>query len=340
VCVLQYFEEIGCDVTTCVVTTHRDLLASVVQYDAVLFQTTLDWSIFLSPPGKRSPLQYYVMSNLESPLHTQRNLRNDRSFFNLTMTYRMDSDIVWPYAVFEDQITGEVVAPNYSPQWRTADEDFFGEKYIFSTPKSTFQLLFFQDQDMLDATRRKTKMGAWFVSHCNPVSRRDDLVNAMQKYIQVDVYGDCGPLKCPRSADCGALLDADYKFYMSFENSLCEDYVTEKLFNTMKRLIIPVVYGGANYSKFVPPRSYIDANAFANAKELTDYLIYLDQHPEEYIKYFWWKRWYKIKDATPFCDLCKKLYELDYGSDDRQIYEDLDSWWRKGYCDQNPGIHF
>jgi alpha-1,3-fucosyltransferase len=323
-----------------VVTSHRDLFETVIQYDAVLFQTTLDWSMFLPPPGQRSPLQYYVMSNLESPQNTGRNLRNDRNFFNLTMTYRLDSEIDWPYAVFEDLITGKVVAPSESPVWRTPEDDFHGKiqyKFCylnFLTPDNI------SDQALLDAVERKSKMGAWFVSHCNTISGRDDLVRAMQQHIQIDVFGKCGPLKCPRSTNCDLMLDADYKFYLSFENSLCEDYVTEKLFKNMKHLIIPVVYGGANYTKFAPPRSYINANDFADAKQLTDYLVYLDQHPEEYVKYFWWKRWYQVKDWSPFCDLCKKLHGLNSHLDKPLIYEDLDSWWRGGYCEKKPKIQF
>lgn len=42
----------------------------------------------------------------------------------------------------------------------------------------------------------KTKAVAWMVSNCNSNSGRDLYVNELEKYIQVDVYGSCGSLKC------------------------------------------------------------------------------------------------------------------------------------------------
>ena len=49
--------------------------------------------------------------------------------------------------------------------------------------------------------------------------------------MQVDEYGPCGKHSCPRSNQslCNEMLSRDYKFYLSFENSHCTDYITEKL---------------------------------------------------------------------------------------------------------------
>ena len=46
----------------------------------------------------------------------------------------------------------------------------------------------------------------------------------MKKSVEVDVYGKCGKLKCDRSdeAGCYTQLENNYRFYLSFENSVCE----------------------------------------------------------------------------------------------------------------------
>ena len=91
----------------------------------------------------------------------------------------------------------------------------------------------------------------------------------------MDIYGDCGPYQCGHTRSmghkyivkqdhCFNMVNRKYKFYFSFENALCKDYVTEKMFNALKLNTIPVVFGGANYSNILPPGSYINALNFPN----------------------------------------------------------------------------
>ena len=63
------------------------------------------------------------------------------------------------------------------------------------------------------------------------------------------------------------MVERDYKFYLSFENSICRDYVTEKFYKAIAFSTVPVVYGGADYKKTgVPKKAYIDVRDFASRK--------------------------------------------------------------------------
>ena len=64
------------------------------------------------------------------------------------------------------------------------------------------------------------------------------VVEDLQKYVSVNVFGACGTMTClkDRHEKCMKMVSADYKFYLSFENSLCRDYVTEKFFGVARYL--------------------------------------------------------------------------------------------------------
>jgi Fucosyltransferase, N-terminal len=52
--------------------------------------------------------------------------RGSTDIFNITMTYRFDSDITWFYATVVDLETKETIAPAKNVTWRQPDEDFEG----------------------------------------------------------------------------------------------------------------------------------------------------------------------------------------------------------------------
>jgi alpha-1,3-fucosyltransferase len=72
--------------------------------------------------------------------------------------------------------------------------------------------------------------------------------------------------------NCTALLENDYKFYLSFENSLCDQYVSEKLWMALQSSVVPVVMGQANYTAFMPPHSVISAMDFSEPGDLAKHL--------------------------------------------------------------------
>ena len=80
----------------------------------------------------------------------------------------------------------------------------------------------------------KKKKVAMLVSNCSPQNKRMEYALELQKYIDVDIYGKCGKY-CPRNWKCLQKLGKDYKFYLSYENSNCRDYITEKFFKNALR---------------------------------------------------------------------------------------------------------
>lgn len=197
------------------------------------------------------------------------------------------------------------------------------------------------DNEVLQLVKGKQKFAAWIVSHCNTFSGRDEFVRKLQEFIDVDVFGKCGNLSCPKSSkECGEMLDTHYKFYLSFENTLCIDYLTEKLYNAIKHNVIPVIFSGAEISHFLPPKSYINADDFETVEDLANHLKFLSRNPLEYLKYFWWKKHYKIvrSDYMELCEFCQKLNSPNFASK-RQTYENIKDWYFKNIC-RKPRIKF
>ena len=162
---------------------------------------------------------------------------------------------------------------------------------------------------------------------------------------QVDIYGACGNLKCPRSAadKCFEILDRDYKFYLAFENSNCKDYITEKFFiNSLNRNILPIVMGARpeDYEVSSPHRSYIHVDEFASPKELADYLHLLDKDDELYNSYFKWRGTGELINTYYWCRVCAALHDEESLKKPRW-YPDINDWWRgAGVCTNGSWRNF
>lgn len=63
---------------------------------------------------------------------------------------------------------------------------------------------------------------------------------------------------------------------MAFENSICEDYITEKLWkHGYGHDIIPIILKRSIVERYVPPHSFIAVDDFTTIRDLADYLKYL-----------------------------------------------------------------
>jgi alpha-1,3-fucosyltransferase len=208
----------GCPVTACEIFVNRSAFP-FSKFDAVIMNMhVITESTLPDEDGyNRSSYQRYVFFTQESPQTMPIQPSKYRNYFNWTMSYRWDSDVRLLY--------GRIRPLPSAP----ADEAEI-ERLIRETHKWT-----------TNYAPLKNKTVAWMVSHCVTDSLREKYVQELSKYIDVDVYGRCGKLKCARNdshwlsePECYTLLEREYKFYLSFENSVCTDYVTEKFFNILK----------------------------------------------------------------------------------------------------------
>ena len=122
-------------------------------------------------------------------------------------------------------------------------------------------------------------------------------------------------------------------FYLSFENSICEDYVTEKFWKVLNGNLVPIVLGGANYEEIAPPHSYINSLDYKSPKELANYLKYLISNSTAYYEYFKWTDYFSVHQDRNrvMCQICEKLNEIPPSQP--KMYEDIKHWWKEmGNC--------
>lgn len=303
-----------CPVTTCYMTTDRNFFGGdLTKFDAIAFNGR--FVVETDLPHNRSIHQKYIYYNLEPPDRYSTCKASYDGFYNWTITYKLHSDIPYTYILIKDKSTGEIIGPKANMQWAENLPDL--------------------NEDFNEKIANKTKLAAWFVSRCKSQSKREDYVkelnSAAQTYgYQVDIYGKCGTLSCPRKnfRHCDKLLRRDYYFYLSFENSFDEDYVTEKLLRALNDDLIPVVYGGADYSRFLPPGSYIDARKYTPT-ELAALMVEIVSSPQRYRDFFKWQSRYEYSDPLQSKDICDVCAALNNENKMAAVteYKELRKWW-------------
>lgn len=232
------FVKLSCPFVNCYVTDYKRYFKNIAEFDAIIFNG--NFVIYYDKkdlPKYRSQNQIYVFGATESAHNNPVCKPVLDNFFNWTYTYRLDSDVRWSYIVIYD-MNGTEVGPKSEMIWPEKMDPIDEETKL-----------------ILDG---KSKTAAWFVSHCDTLSKREYFARRIEKELKkldtnmsVDTYGACGKFNCPRSnADmCYGLVKRDYHFYFSFENSFAVDYVTEKLLTALNNFAVPVVFGGADYSR-------------------------------------------------------------------------------------------
>ncbi|KAK0151226.1 Alpha-(1,3)-fucosyltransferase 9 [Merluccius polli] len=150
----------------------------------------------------------------------------------------------------------------------------------------------------------KDKLVCWIVSNWNNNDKRVKFYNELKKHIKIDTYG--GAFGKRISSAEAAKIITSCKFYLSFENSIYKDYMTEKLYNPLLMGTVPIVLGPPrdNYEQHVIGTSFIHFEDFATPEMLADKLRFLDQNETEYMQYFTWRRNFMATRSDMSKDVC------------------------------------
>ena len=285
------FRRAKCPIDDCYITRNRSFTDT---FDAVIINIATAASFVYPKNVNRTSRQRFVLFSQEAPTLPDDEMRKYNDFFNWTMTYQHASDL--PY------IYGRVVALANAPHAYEA------RKYIGRVSQGH------------NYGRDKTKLAVFFNSRCYTPSRREEYVRLLGKHIKVDTFGRCSQQQCSMdnatklsSDQCYDMVERHYKFYLAFENSLCQDYVTERFFDILERHIVPVVYGGADYAAIAPPHSYIDASHYS-PEELAEHLHSIAANDTLYNEYHWWRPYFRVERRYPLmanrvmCQLCRQLH--------------------------------
>ncbi|KAK7139601.1 hypothetical protein R3I93_016670 [Phoxinus phoxinus] len=238
------------------------------------------------PKLPRPPFQKWVWINMESPSNSgqRSNLNN---LFNLTATYRQDSDIMVPY----------------------------GRMSVESGGKKHEKI------------PHKNKLVCWIVSNWNSNYERSKYYAELKEHISIETYGNHFNRRI--SDQHYSDVVSSCKFYLSFENSIHKDYITEKLYNPLSLGTVPVVLGPPrkNYEEFIPGSAFIHVHDFNSPKELAEHLKLLDQNDDLYRQYFTWREhlvesrsFFGLEHACRACDHIRR-------NKNYRVVNDLNSWY-------------
>jgi len=159
---------------------------------------------------------------------------------------------------------------------------------------------------------RRALLATFMSASCE---RHDKYLQRLMSHIQVDSYGGCyknareekdfsfellasssdareRQTLTPKSRNEAKLLIAStYKFYLSIENTILDDYITEKFYQGFRTPSVMVYLGAPNARDFAPANhSFIDALDFESPQHLAQFLQRVAADDMLYEAYNMWRQ--------------------------------------------------
>ncbi len=174
------------------------------------------------------------------------------SLFDISVTYKMRSDIPFPYVL---NIYYEWL------RWEPVEKTAFSNVFISSGADRSGRLKYVRE------LMSCMEVHSYGKALNNRTMDHDDGINSKAQKI------------------------AGYKFSLAFENAIAPDYVTEKFYHPLVMGSVPVYLGAPNIDEFAPgDHCYINVKDFSSPRALAKYLKELDRDDARYQEYLQWKK--------------------------------------------------
>lgn len=243
----------------------------------------------------------------------------------------------------------------YKPVTNPRREHTWVPLYYPDVAVESFRMPTVQAKDKIHAV-------AWFSSECSPdyaperFHMTNKLLELLPESLPLHSFGKCKHNKnqfdfpeCNGFGYDSLLPDRDatkecilrqYKFYIAFENSASEGYITEKLWQGLKIGALPVYWGSPNIFNYMPRKNspenggkappIISVRHHKDMEAVVDYMVKLADDDELYDQHMSWKSepfepgFVKAIDggrSKMFCNVCDKVAELKQAKMDSRRLE-------------------
>ncbi|CAG8582226.1 11182_t:CDS:1 [Paraglomus brasilianum] len=177
--------------------------------------------------------------------------------------------------------------------------------------------------------KRNDVLLAWMADNCGTENKREDYVRELMNHTKVHAYGNClhnqdtpDEIRTKYGLEEGQTpgywenniygikrdIYSPYKFVLTFEDSNCEGYVTEKVYDALLADAIPIYMGASDIDDYVPSGSVIKVTDYESISALVEHIEMIANNKTLYESYFAWK---KDKTHDNFCKQCHPLDDSD-----------------------------
>ena len=190
--------------------------------------------------------------------------------------------------------------------------------------KPNFEFLRFDLLKPVPNWHQRHSAVVFVASNCNSFKgKREQFVKKLQNYVQVNSVAGClhntkWPNDIPRSDKIGLL--ERYKVYLAAENSIENDYITEKVYDGLVSGAVPIYLGAPNVKEFIPSNSAIivppnyTENDIASVAQAVKKIFDDESEYERWTSFKhhdyedWFKKRFSFTRVSYLCRLCRKVF--------------------------------